>query len=84
MVAYGRATAQAAAVATLTSFVAGAADATFEVYANVLVTTATTHAFTVECAYTDEGNTARTLTMIFFLLAGTGVVSVANGNGAVP
>lgn len=85
IVATGRVTAQAAANASVSAFTVGAADASFEVSANVLVTTATTHAFTVTCAYTDEGNTARTVTMPFVLVAGSAIVtSVANGNGTVP
>ena len=62
IVAYGRSTAQTAAVASVTTYTPGA-DGTFEIGANVLVTTATTHSFTVACAYTDEGNTARTATL---------------------
>jgi hypothetical protein len=85
VVAAGRATAQTAANASVSTFTVGAADGTFEVSANVLVTTATTHTFTVECAYTDEGNTARTLTLPFTLVAGSAIVtSVANANGTVP
>jgi hypothetical protein len=85
VVGSGRATAQSAANASVSTFTVGAADGTFEVSANVLVTTATTHTFTVECAYTDEGNTARTLTLPFTLVAGSAIVtSVANANGAVP
>jgi hypothetical protein len=74
-----------AAVASVAAFTVGPNDASFEVVANVLVTTATTHAFTVTCTYTDEGNTSRTLTLCFTLVAGgTLVTSVANANGAVP
>lgn len=81
---YGRSTAQTGAVGSVATFTP-AADGTFQVSANVLVTTATTHAFTVTCAYTDEGNTARTLTLPFTLVAGSAIVtSVANANGAVP
>lgn len=85
IVATGRATAQTAANASVSTFTVGAADGSFEVSANVLVTTATTHAFTVTCAYTDEGNTARTLTMTFGLVAGgVTTTSVANATGTVP
>lgn len=52
--------------------------------ANVLVTTATTHSFTVTCAYTDEGNTARTLTLTFSNVGGTLSTLIANAGGAVP
>jgi hypothetical protein len=82
--ATARSVAQVAAVASVTSFTPSA-DGSFIVSANVLVTTSTTHAFTCTCAYTDEGNTARTATLSFQLLAGgTPVTSVANANGAVP
>jgi len=81
----GRATAQTAAVASVAAYTVPAADGSFEVSANVLVTTATTHAFNIECAYTDEGNTARVLTMTFGLVAGgVTTTSIANANGAVP
>ena len=83
--AKGRATAQTGANASVSTFTVGAADASFEVSANVLVTTATNHNFTVTCAYTDEGNTARTLTLTFGLVAGgVATTAVANANGAVP
>jgi hypothetical protein len=59
------------ATASVATFTVGAADGTFEVSANVLVTTSTTHSFTVECAYTDEGNTARTITLPFRLVGDT-------------
>lgn len=73
------------AVASVCAQTVGSADATFEVAANVRVTTATTHSFTVTCAYTDEGNSARTLTLPFVLVAGSAIVtSVANANGTVP
>lgn len=82
--ASGRSLAQAAAVASVATFTP-VADASFEVSANILVTTATTHAFTATCAYTDEGNTARTVTLNFSLVAGGAfTTSIANANGAVP
>lgn len=82
--ASGRATAQTAANASVATYTP-TADGTFEVAMNVLITTATTHTFTCQCTYTDEGNTARTLTMPFVLVAGSAIVtSIANGNGAVP
>lgn len=84
IVAYGRVTAQAAANASIAAFTP-VADASFEVSANVLVTTATTHSFTLTCAYTDEGNTARTLTLTFGLVAGgVATTSIANATGTVP
>lgn len=80
-----RVTAQNAANASVATWTVGANDGTFIVSANVLVTTATTHTFTVTCAYTDEGNTARTATMNFSLVAGGAITtSIANANGTVP
>lgn len=76
------ATAAVASVATLTP----AADGSFDVNMNVLVTTATTHTFTAQCTYTDEGNTARTVTMGFRLVGDTTALtsSISNASGAVP
>lgn len=79
----GRFTAKTAAQTVSTTAV-GAADASFEISANVLVTTATVHNFTVTCSYTDEGNTARTLTLTFSNLAGTLLTAIANAAGAIP
>ncbi len=79
-----RATAQTAANASVATQTVGASDASFMVAANVLVTTSSAEAFTVTCAYTDESNTARTLTMPFVLLAGTTAAAVNFANGAVP
>lgn len=80
----GRSVGATAAVASVAAYTLGAADATFEVSANVLVTTATIHNFTVTVAYTDEGNTARTLTLQFSNLAGTLSTAIANAAGTVP
>jgi hypothetical protein len=83
----GRATAQNAANASVATYTVGGSDGSFEVSANVLVTTATTHNFTVECAYTDEGNTARVITMNFMLVGGgttNFTTAIINTNGAVP
>ncbi len=78
-----RFTAQTAAQ-TLAAFTCPATDGSYEVSMNVLVTVSTLHAFTCECAYTDESNTARTLTLQFSSLAGAFVTSIANAAGAVP
>jgi hypothetical protein len=82
--AAGRVTAQNAASASVATYTVGASDGSFIVSANVLVTTSTVHAFTVTCAYTDEGNTARTITFNFTQLSGTIGTSIANSAGAVP
>lgn len=79
-----RSTAQIAAVSSVVAVTVGASDGTYDVCANVLVTTATNHSFAVECAYTDEGNTARTITFNLFLVNGSAVLAVANANGTVP
>lgn len=84
VVATGRATAQVAANASVSTFTVGAADASFEVSANVLVTTATICNFTVTVAYTDEGGTSRTLTLQFSTLAGAFVSAIVNTGGASP
>jgi hypothetical protein len=80
----GRVTAQTAANASVATHTAGPSDWSYEVSANVLVTTSGTENFTVTCVYTDEGNTARTLTLPFITLAGASVAIVNFANGAVP
>lgn len=80
----GRSTTQTDAVASVATFTVGASDASFMVSANVLVTTSTTHNFTVTCAYTDEGNTVRTLTLSFSSLIGTFLTSITDVTGAGP
>lgn len=82
--AVGRATAQTAAKATLATYTVGSADGSFIVSGNVLVTTSTTHNFTMTVSYTDEGNTARTLTLSFSSLAGVIATTIINTGGAVP
>jgi hypothetical protein len=80
----GRATAQTAANASVATYTLGASDASFEISANVLVTTSSAEAFTVTVDYTDEGNTARTITLNFQLLVGTIGTAINFANGAVP
>ena len=83
--ASGRSVGAIAAVSSVAAFTVGASDGTFEVSANINVTTATTHSFTATCAYKDETNTSRTLTLPFVLVAGSAIVNtVANANGTVP
>lgn len=80
----GRFNAQTGAKASVATYTP-AADGSFDVCANVLITTATSHTFTVTCTYTDEGNTARTATLSFMRVAGgTPDTSIVNANGAVP
>lgn len=80
----GRSAGAVAAVASVAAYTVGAADGSFIVSANVLVTTATVHSFTATVTYTDEGNTSRTVTMQFSTLAGAFVTAMTNAQGTVP
>lgn len=83
--ASGRSVAAVAAVASVAALLVGASDATYEILMNVLVTTSTTHTFTCQCTYTDEGNTARTVTMPFRLVGDTtALTSSIAASAAVP
>jgi hypothetical protein len=80
-----RSTTATAAVSSVLAYTVGGADGSFEISANVNVTTSTTHNFTVTCTYTDETNTSRTLTLGFVQLAGaTLLTAITNGTGAGP
>lgn len=80
----GRATGQTALAAAVASYTVGAADGSFLISANVNVTTATTHSFTVTCTYTDETNTSRTQTLPFCQVAGVPLVTITNITGVGP
>jgi hypothetical protein len=80
----GRSTAQTAAVASVAAYTVGADDGTFVISMNVNVTTSTAHSFTAECAYTDETNAARVLTITFSQLSGVLVTAITNVTGAGP
>jgi hypothetical protein len=81
----GRAVGAVAAVASVATYTVGAADGTFRVSANVNVTTATLHSFSVTCSYTDETNTPRVLTLPFVQLGGVTLVgTITNATGAGP
>lgn len=81
----GRSVGAVAAVSSVLAYTLPAVDGSFEVSANVLVTTATTHSFTVTVSYTDEGNTVRSLTLNFCTLAGViSNAAITNVAGAVP
>lgn len=58
---YGRATAQTAANASVATYTVPAADSSFEVSMNMNVTAATVLSTMLQCDYTDESNTARTM-----------------------
>jgi len=81
---YGRTVGAVATVVSVATYTVGAADGSFIVSANALVTTSVAHSFTVECAYVDEGGNNRVLTFNFTLVAGTFVTLVSNANGAAP
>lgn len=55
----------------------GASDGSFEVSANVNITTFSAGTFTVTCTYTDETNTSRTLTLNFSSVGGTLATAIA-------
>ena len=78
-----RATAQTGANASVVTYTLPATDGSFVVSANVLVTASTTHSFSVNVAYTDEGNTARTQAMTFSNTAGGITATIANASGAI-
>lgn len=81
--AAGRVTAQTAAVAAVATYTVGAADGSFTVVGNVLATTATTYSFVTNCSYTDESNTARTISLPFRMTGDVVSGSLANTNGPV-
>lgn len=81
--ASGRFTAQTAANASIATFTP-TADGSFDISANVLVTTSTLHNFSFVCNYTDEGNNARVLTITFTNLGGTLLTAITNTGGTVP
>lgn len=83
--ATGRSAGAVAAVASVAALTVGAADTSYDVQANVNVTVATTHNFTVTCVYTDETNTSRTLTLGFAQIAGaTYIQNITNLTGTGP
>jgi len=83
-ISHGRATAQTAANTNVLTVTLAAADASYQISTNVLVTTSSGQNFTVTATYTDEGNTSRVLTMAFTNLAGGQTTLVRFSNGAVP
>lgn len=74
--------ARSAAVATYTP----AADGSFKVSGNVLVTTSSTHSFSLDVSYTDESNVARVLVLPVAQLAGSFITSglITNVTGTGP
>lgn len=82
VVARGRFTAQTAAVASIAAYTVGAADASFMVSGNALVTSVGTYSFGLEIDYTDESNTARTYVMPFTGQSGNTVPNMTGGTSA--
>lgn len=77
-----RLTSQTAA-ATIGTYTVGASDASFDISANVNVTTSTAHSFSVTCTYTNESNNSVTLTEAFTQITGsTLLTAITNGTGA--
>jgi len=81
---YGRSTAQTAAVASVATLTVGGDDASYEVSANVLVTTSSSENFNIKVDYTDEGNTARTINLNVTEPAGSTTANIRFTNGAIP
>lgn len=82
VVASGRQTAQTAADANIVTFTTPAADHSYLISTNALVTASTLHSFTTTCSYTDESNTARVLTLNYSQLTGAFITAITNGTGA--
>jgi len=86
-VAYGRATAQSAANASIATFTVGLFDASFEVSMNMNVSAATGISTSMKCDYTDENNIARSMILPVTGLAGSFLANglvVATGAFATP
>lgn len=76
----GRSTAQTGAVASVATYTVGGSDGSFIVSANANITAFVAGTFNVQVDYTDETNTARTLTLNFSSLTGTlGIALAAAG-----
>lgn len=71
IVAAGRVTAQSAANASISTYTVGAADSSFDVSMNMNVTAATVLSTSLNCDYTDESNTARTMILPTTSVSGT-------------
>jgi len=81
----GRATGQTAAVATVATLTVGAADASYMVSGNILVTTSSAENFSMSVDWTDEGNTARSTAIPLIRIATGGfTANTSSGFGAVP
>lgn len=79
---YGRATAQTAAIANLATYTVGSIDSSFQVMANVNITSYTAGSFGVNCVYTDETNTSRTLIVPLLPVSSATPATTAGAAGA--
>lgn len=81
----GRATGQTAANSSVATLTVGAADASYMISGNVLVTTSSSETFSLYVDWTDEGNTARSTAIPLIRIATGGfTANVASSFGAVP
>lgn len=81
----GRATGQTAANSSVATLTVGGADATYTVSGNILITTSSAEAFSLQVDYTDEGNTSRTVTIPLVRIATGAFTPVTiSASGAVP
>ena len=81
----GRATGQTAANSSVATLTVGAADASYMISGNVLVTTSSSEAFSLYVDWTDEGNTARSTAIPLIRIATGGfTANVASSFGAIP
>lgn len=81
----GRATGQTAAVASVATLTVGSTDATYLISGNILITTSGSESFSLQVDYTDEGNTARTITIPIMRIATAAFTNATiSVSGAVP
>lgn len=71
IVAAGRVTAQSAANASIATYTVGASDSSFDISMNMNVTAATILSTSMNCDYTDESNTGRTMILPTTSIGGT-------------
>lgn len=82
IVAAGRTVGAVAAVTSVATYTVGAADSSFIITGNVLVTTSTTHSFTLVVGYTDEGGTVRSAP-ISYTVGTNFTTTIVQGGGAI-
>lgn len=83
--AAGHATGQTAANSNVVTLTVGGADAVYEVSGYILITTSGSESFSLTVDYTDEGNTARTVTIpLIRISTGAFISTTLSASGAVP